>query len=370
MTRRFQDIINAGNELSQEELTQRLQRAFQISDQAVAEGVTPGAALAVGNREAVVYYCSGVTTALPGGSTVNPRTLYDLASLTKLFTTTAVLQLLEQGYFRLDDPAALFLPEFITEDKREITIRQLLTHSSGLKAHDDYYRRADSTQAMRREIARDPLQSPIGSVVCYSCLGYMALAGIVERVSGLALDEYLRRHVLTPLGMHATGYCPRQDRESIAPTEECPWRGRMAWGEVHDENAFAQGGVSGNAGLFGNLEEMAAFAQFWLNGGLHKPGILSPLTMQRSVEDATGHLGGERRGWGWLLKGAQYSFMGDLSPSSAFGHTGFTGTSLAIDPEQGSFVVWLTNRVHPTRNENRHIRYRALLHNAIWAALQ
>jgi len=358
------------NALSNMELEVCLQKAFQIADRAVDEGATPGGVLAVGNQSQVIYHGYGVTTPLEGGAPVDRETLYDLASLTKLFTTFMALHLLEKGEYRLDDPVSRFLPAYQLEDKAAITMRQLMTHTSGLKPHDEFFRICHNPREMLEAIVGSPMQSLPGEKVAYSCLGYISLAQALEKIAGQSLPDYLRTNLFEPLEMQDSGFTPPFERKRIAPTEQSDWDNQLCWGVVHDENARCQGGISGNAGMFSNAKDLTRFAQMWLGQGDYKSThLLSPATVQLSIQNYTKSFSAEYRGLGWLLKAPLLSFMGDLTAETSFGHTGFTGTSLVINPELGIFVIWLTNRVHPTRKEERLLRYRALVHNAVFAAL-
>lgn len=345
-------------------------RVDQLMERALGEGVFPGAVLAVGSSEQATIHTYGVTTTLEGGAPVSEETIYDLASLSKLFTATAALMLLERGEFRLDDPVGRFLPAFAQGDKAEIRLRHLLTHTSGLPAFNPYYQVARGQAEMLDAIARTALQYKTGSQVVYSCLGFITLANVVQTVTGQSLDRFLSDNLFEPLGMGSTGYGPiEQPRERVAPTEECPWRGRVVWGEVHDENAFAQGGVSGNAGLFSTAPDLVRFAQMMLRRGSSELGrILAPTTIRTATRNYTPGLQ-ENRGLGWQMRSNEYPWCGDLAPANSYGHTGFTGTSLWISPDDDLFVVLLTNRVHPTRANAQHIRYRPLIHNLLIAEL-
>jgi CubicO group peptidase (beta-lactamase class C family) len=340
-------------------------RTSHLLRQGVSQGVFPGAALAFGNAKQVYYLTEGQTTS--GGEQVTPQTLYDIASLTKLFTATAAMLLLEDGVLRLDDPVSGFLHQFEREDKRGITIRQLLTHTSGLAAHAPLFLSAGTSEEMVSLIADGPLSHEPGAKVVYSCLGFITLGLLLAKVSGQGLDELVYSRIFKPLDMPHTKYANGSPlpRDGVAPTEECSWRGRLIWGEVHDENAYAQGGVSGNAGLFSSAEDLAVFCQMILCEGKHgNSHILSVPSIKLATRNHTGELN-ENRGLGWQRKNPLLSWFGDLAPDSSFGHTGFTGTSLLICPEIDLFVVLLTNRVHPTRTNDRHVRFRALLHNAL-----
>mgnify|MGYP004702623777 CR=1 FL=1 len=352
-------------------MEQAMMHVDRLMERALREGAFPGAILSVGNRECVVTRNYGVTTTLEGGAPVNEATIYDIASLSKLFTATAALMLLERGEFRLDDQVGRFLPSFAQGDKSEIRLRHLLTHTSGLPGHNPYFTFVKVKSEMLEAIAQTPLQYQTGTQVIYSCVGFITLANVIETISGQSLDAFLRDNLFEPMGMQTTCYGPlQQPRERIAPTEDCSWRGRLAWGEVHDENAFAQGGVSGNAGLFSTGPDLSLFAQMMLRQGASESGrrILSPATIRAATRSYTPGLA-ENRGLGWQMRSNEYPWCGDLAPAYSYGHTGFTGTSLWVSPDDDLFVVFLTNRVHPTRANTQHIRYRPLIHNLLIANL-
>ncbi|HSL93475.1 MAG TPA: serine hydrolase domain-containing protein [Bacillota bacterium] len=338
---------------------------------AVRQGVFPGAATAVGSAATVRHFAVGSTAPLSESSTVDTDTLYDVASLTKPFTAMAAMILLERGFWRLDDPVCLFAPEFDVDDKLEITIRHLLTHSSGLSAHEPLYLVCHSTPEMLATIAATPLKHGVGERVVYSCLGFIVLGHLISQAYGAPLSDVLHREIFDPLGMYNTffpGIAPVVDRQRIAPTEYCRWRSKLMWGEVHDENAYAQAGISGNAGLFSTAGDMAIFASMLLNRGLlNGRAILSPASIEMMEADHTTGLN-ESRGLGWQKKTSRLSWFGDLAANTSYGHTGFTGTSLWISPDQDFFTVILSNRVYPTRYNNQHIRFRALFNNAALAA--
>lgn len=358
------------NPFGQAELAERLKPAFALQEKLAKEQIIPGGVLAVGNINHVVYGAAGLNLYGPQAAVVKEDTLYDLASLTKLFTGFMAMQMLERGLYRLHDPVSLFLPEFQRSDKEHITIYQLLTHTSGLSPHQEFFRNCDSPESMLAAIAEFPLAYATGTEVAYSCLGFITLAQALAKILGLSFDEYLQINLFQPLQMKDTCFNPKQEKARIAATEQSDWDNRLCWGAVHDENARCQGGISGNAGLFSTAEDLSKFAQMYLNQGSYKGlRLLSPLTVQNSIINRTAGLGGQHRGLAWHLKDQGLSFMGDLATKNSFGHTGFTGTSMLISPELGIFVLWLTNRVHPSRKEERLLRYRSLMHNLILAAL-
>jgi len=280
--------------------------------------------------------------------------------------------LVEEGQLRLDDEVERFIPEFCGTDKEGITIRELLTHTSGMAAWTDLYMHASSPKEIIKAISKFPLEYKTGTAVIYSCLGFIVLGLAVEKVAGEPMDRFLAERVFGPLGMKDTCFNPPPDlRERAAATEYCKWRGRILIGEVHDENAWAMGGVSGNAGLFSIVEDLSRFARMLLNKGtLEGVSVFSPRTVEAMTCDRTGAGFDEKRGLGWLIRGTGVkSSSGDLMSPKAFGHTGFTGTSIWIDPELDIFAILLTNRVHFGRDNNAHIRLRPRFHNAVVSML-
>ena len=330
---------------------QRLVRSF-IELQAF-----PGASLAVGYREKLLL-CRGYgrldyTSTSPA---VNSNSVYDLASLTKVVcTTTLAMQACEHGVIDLEDRLGRYFPEFRSGAKRRVGLKHLLAHSSGLPAHLPLYKHASGKENVLRRILETPLERRPGSRSLYSDLGFILLGAVLERACGDSLDKLAQEQIFRPLGMRRTCFHPPSDwRPRIAPTENDPWRKRLLRGEVHDENAYAMGGVAAHAGLFGRAADLAVFCQALLNGGVYnhrrivKPSTLETFTQRQTRPAAT------TRALGWDTPAPDSSAGNELSPRS-YGHTGFTGTSLWIDPRRRLFIVFLTNRVHPSR-ENTAIR--------------
>ena len=323
--------------------------------QGLEQGAYPSAALAVG---------IGPTTYLNRtyGSCTGD-TVFDIASLSKILSPTMVaFRFLEEGKLRLYDTVETFFPD-APEDKKSITLLQLLTHTGGFPAHfylSDYT--ADPKDAAQ-VILNHPLAQAPGGDPTYSCMGYILLGKILEQAGGSPLDQLARKYVFVPLGMDSTGYHPAGD---IAPTELDPITGKLLQGIVHDENARFLGGISANAGVFSNLKDMTTFAKMLACNGITENGeaYLSPAMLQAAIRNRTPHSKGEFRGLGFNLAGSPRNFLGDLMSPRAYGHTGFTGTSIAIDPETGLWVVLLTNRVCPTRANTQLVRMRSLIHNA------
>jgi CubicO group peptidase (beta-lactamase class C family) len=342
----------------------------RVLDRAVADSAFPGAISVVGTRDGTITsYAVGRIDWPANAPAPDENTMWDIASLTKVVgMTTAMMQLVEQDRVELDAPVARYLPEFVGEGKERVTVRHLLTHSSGLPAWRALYKEASNADPALALVFQTPLDTVPGARMMYSDLGAILLGKIVERVSGEPLDVYIARHITRPLGMTATTYRPDTSlRPRIAPTEFDPWRQRHIRGEVHDENAYMLGGVSGHAGLFSTAADLTRFARMMLGGGtLDGARIVRASTIAQftAVQDPTL----SHRALGWETPSGQNS-AGHRMSARAFGHTGFTGTSLWIDPERGVFVLLLTNRVNPSRQNTRIGLVRIALADAAMAAL-
>ena len=326
----------------------RLANIDRVVERGIRAGGYPGAAVVVGRKGAAVWEKGFGRLGWTGdaGSVVAERTIYDLASLTKVIgTTTAVMILFDEGKLRLDDRVVQYIPEFGGGAKDNVTIRMLLEHRSGLPAGRDLWRLASTPEEARAAVISTPLFATPGQYYEYSDLGADMLGFVVEAVSGEKLDRFLDTRVFGPLGMSDTRFRPDASlRERIAPTELNPPRGYPLRGEVHDENAYALGGVAGHAGLFSTASDIAVFAQMLLNGGSYNgTRIVADSTVRMFTRRAAG-----TRALGWDTCAGTGS-CGTYLSSTAYGHTGFTGTSLWIDPEREMFVVLLTNRVHAAR---------------------
>ncbi len=341
-----------------------------VIEQAIQERQIPGAVLIIGHDGAVIYRKAYGSRALePRREAMTLDTVFDLASLTKVVvTTTAVMQLVERGEVRLNDPVAKYLPEFAQNGKDEITVRQLLTHFSGLEPDLDLKTPWEGKEtAYRMAFAETPQQAP-GSGFVYSDINFIVLGALVERVSGEALDEYAARHIFLPLKMTRTRFVPPTAMragwiEKIAPTQYDE-NEHMLWGVVHDPTARRMGGVAGNAGLFSTGDDLAKFAQALLDGG---GGILSALTVEKMTRPEQPPSAPVLRGFGWDIDSPLSSNRGDLLPVGSYGHTGWTGTSMWIDPTTQTYIILLTNAVHP-RGGNA-IALRTKVATAVAAAL-
>ncbi|MFC0429557.1 serine hydrolase domain-containing protein [Kutzneria buriramensis] len=303
--------------------------------------------------EAVKY--KDATTLLPADQQVPARTdtIYDLASLSKLFTSIVAVQQLEAGKIALDTPVAHYLPEFATNGKGGITIEQLLTHTSGLAPDPvpSLWQGYPDIPSREKAILDAAPQEPAGTAYVYSDLNMLSMQLVLQHVTGKPLDQLVREDVTEPLHMVDTGYNPPASKLGrIAATEyqTSPPRG-MVRGSVHDENAWAMGGVAGHAGVFSTVDDLAVLSQAILNGGVYRGHrVLSEHGVQLMEQNFNQKFPDDSHGLGFELD--QIWYMGGLSGPNTLGHTGFTGTSLVIDPGSRSFAILLTNRVHPTRN--------------------
>ncbi len=316
---------------------------------------------------------------------VTPETIYDLASLTKVIgLTTACMLLVDEGKLDLDAPVQQYLPEFRGSGKDRVTIRHLLTHSSGLPAWRPLWREAHDRPSVLALVDTTPLDTVPGVRFEYSDLGAIALMQVVERITGERIDRYLEERVFHPLGMTATRYLPPLTwRERIAPTEDdTAFRHGVLLGEVHDENAGRMGGVSGHAGLFSNAPDLAVFVTWLLDLLTRGPRSTPPYPPPPGLPKLSSHTvqaflhrqdlpHGSTRALGWDTPAdSGYSSAGTKLSRRGFGHTGFTGTSVWVDPERDLFIILLTNRVHPTRANTKILQVRPRVADLVMDALR
>jgi CubicO group peptidase (beta-lactamase class C family) len=340
-----------------------------VLDRAVQDSAFPGAIAVVGSHDRVYATVAAGRLDWAAPEVPDDHTLWDLASLTKVVgTLTATMRLVSEGKLQLDAPVRQYLPRWTVPGSEGVTIRNLLLHTAGLPAHRPLYREADAAAA-RVMLYATPLDTLPGARTVYSDLGLLLLGDVVESLAGERLDRYLQRILFTPLGMTETMYNPPVALwPRTAPTEIDPWRGRHIRGEVHDENAFALGGVAAHAGLFSTAHDMARFARMYLSNGsldgarILEPGIVSMFTKVADRSFST-------RALGWDTANGRNS-AGSLMSDQTFGHTGFTGTSMWMDPASDVFVILLTNRVNPTRANNRITSVRRAVADAAVAAMR
>lgn len=336
----------------------RWDRLDAVSQEAVAAKNVPGVVFVVGHRDRIVYRKAfGNREVEPNTVPMTLDTVFDLASLTKVVATTScVMALVEEGKLRINDPVSKYWPEWGANGKDKITIRQLMTHSSGLPSWFNFPKTVedmngppiqDHTQEVLTQLAAMPLANPTDTKFVYSDLGFITLGEIVHRVSGETEDKYVQHRIFQPLKMRETTYNPDEKlRERCAPTEKK--RGTWLQGLVHDPNAEVTGGVAGHAGLFSTADDLAKFARMLLSSdGIRDdkfplaPSTVREMTLPHSVA------GLPVRGLGWDIQSPYSHVKGDLMPYGSFGHTGFTGTFIWVNPYSQTFIIGLSNRVHP-----------------------
>jgi CubicO group peptidase (beta-lactamase class C family) len=344
-------------------------QAAGIVQRGVDECAFPAAVVEVGNRGDVLWLQAfGRLDFDPESAVTQKDTLFDLASLTKVIATTSlVMRLVDRGILTLDQPIRSWIPEWRGTDRENVRLRSLLTHSSGLTAWLPFYRDHTGRQEFQHAICSLPLEYPPDTQSIYSDLGFILLGFVVEDAGGAPFSsqaaQLLSEVTSAPLMFNP----PAELKSSIAPTEQDPWRRRRLVGEVHDENCWALGGAAGHSGLFGTAQAVGEFARTMLGGfkGIDAR-IASAETVRLFVKRSAAVTGSRALGWDTMLP---TSSCGTKISRSSFGHTGFTGTTLWIDPEREVYVVLLTNRVNPTRDNTAIQKIRPALHDAILTAL-
>ena len=337
-----------------------------VLDRAERDSAFPGAIAVVGDRTHVIArYAVGHLDWAPSPAP-DDRTLWDLASLTKVIgLTSGIMQLVAQGRISLDAPVQRYLPAWVGQNKDRVTIRHLLTHTSGLPAFKPYDEITHDPDSLAKLMFATPLDTTPGAKMVYSDIGAWTLGRTLETVTGQTLDAYLHDHVFVPAGMDDTEYKPPASLiPRIAPTEIDPRRGGLVRGKVHDERAYYLGGVSAHAGLFSDTHDLTRFAQMYLNGGAISGVQVLPrdeifVFTTRLVQD---------RALGWQKPDGANS-AGHLMSAAAFGHTGFTGTSIWMDPPRNIFIILLSNRVNPTRANQKIGRVRVQLADAVMSTV-
>jgi CubicO group peptidase (beta-lactamase class C family) len=345
-------------------------RIGEILQRGRAERLFSGAAWSVGTADAELDGgCLG--TLAWDGDPVSDDTLWDLASVTKPIAGLALMALIDDGHLLLDDPIARYLPEFTASDKAVLTIRELLTHTSGIPGQIPLYRWCHTPAELVAAIRDVPVAHAPGQRVIYSSQGFIVLGLVAEALTETRLDKIIANRVTGPAGMSETRFrLSEADQTRAAATEDCPWRGRLVQGTVHDENAEVMGGVAAHAGLFAPIADLARLGKILCRGGGLDSGagfdsgrpLLSPAAFTTMITPATDHLP-LRRCLAWQGRDRVNSPAGDLLGPRAYGHTGFTGTSLWADPELGGYVALVTNRVHPARESRGFDRVRRVVHN-------
>jgi CubicO group peptidase (beta-lactamase class C family) len=364
----------------------RFEPVHRLCTAATDDGTVPGLVVLVAVGGNVLFHDAfGVRQLVPRMLPVFPDTLFDVASITKAAVTSVVaMRELAAGRIALELPVVELLPEFEGADRARVTVRQLLSHSSGLPAHRPFWRQAAAAASERRAIsllaAREPLEYEPGARAVYSDLGFIVLGWLLERVTGERLDVLARRHITTPLGLEGTTFMSLSEPEqrarvlgdrSVAATQLCPDRRRVLIGEVDDLNAMAMGGIAGHAGLFSTARDLSAIAAALVRAwrGDDGGGALVERDVVRTFWSPSGVTGSTWR-LGWDGPAPAGSQAGTRFSRDGVGHLGFTGCSLWIDPARDAWIVVLSNRVHPAVPVNdRFKRFRPMLHDAIGEAL-
>ena len=371
---------------AQDPAQEKFGKALELLNTAVRQRAFPGAVLAVGHEGKLAVLPAGRLDYSADSPPATAETVYDLASLTKpVATTTAAMILADRGMLRLDRLVADYLPDFLQpfvtsvdplyDARNEVTVRHLLAHTSGLPAYEKFFLRAREKSHVLEEALALPLEDAPGRKTLYSDPGFILLGEIVERASGEKLDAWCKKEIFEPLRMQDTCFNPAQDRwQRIAPTElEESFRNRLIRGEVQDENAWVMGGVAGHAGLFGTARDLASFCRMMLKEGKTNGSQLVQSATIREFTQASHAAEGtlqeaSSRGRGWD-KPSEPSSSGRYFSRRSYGHLGFTGTSLWIDPQKALFVILLTNRVHPNRSNEAIRQVRPAVHDAVVEAL-
>ncbi len=342
-------------------------------NKSIADSVFPGCAISIGYQGRLIYEKSfGHFTYDPSSPEVEINSIFDLASVTKVVaTTTTAMILYDQARLNLDQKVSEIVPAFKGREKEKVTIRHLLTHTSGLPGWVKFYLNLEGKERIVQEICETELINEPGTVFVYSDLGMILMQRVLETIAQKSLDRLVKDYLTTPLGMTRTFYNPDSSiKNEVIPTEISDWHKILVHGFVHDENTFAMGGVSGHAGLFSTIQDLSIYCQMYLNGGIYdgkriiKEETIKLFTSRQNIVE------GSTRALGWDTRSEKHSMAGEYMSKHAFGHSGFTGTSIWIDPKNQVFVVLLSNRVHPTR-ENRKISFvRPQVHNYAMKSVQ
>ena len=369
-------------------------RAIAAIEQGIAGGAFPGAVLLVARGDEILFHeAFGSRSLEPSRTPMTRDMVFDLSSLTKaLVTTTAIMLLVREGKLRLDDRITRFIPNFGVHGKTHVELRHVLAHCSGLPAWRPFYKevakaekkgttRFSGLRGIRtmvfEAIHRERPEYALGAKAVYSDLGFLLLGELIELVTHQPLDRFCQDRIFRPLGLKATAFIDL-DRlraqkltpvvDVIAPTERCPWRAKILCGEVHDDNAYAIGGVAGHAGVFANATDVHAIVAR-LEACVQDRDDFLPGSLVREFWRRDGVVADSTWALGWDTPSGAGSMAGSRASASTVGHLGFTGTSVWLDRERGAHVVFLTNRVHPRRDNERIKSVRPPVHDAVWEAL-
>jgi CubicO group peptidase (beta-lactamase class C family) len=375
-------VVSApGAASAQDAAVDRASMAREITDSlarilrnAVADSAFPGAYAIVGDSRGVLARVgAGRIDWARNAPPPDQHTLWDLASLTKVIaTTTAAAQLVELGKIDLDAPVQRYLTDWTGAGKESVTVRHLLIHTSGLPAFRPYDRQTKNQDSIAALLFGTELERAVGERMVYSDIGAFVLGEIIERVSGEELDAYFARHVAAPLRLRETMFTPPASlRARVAPTEIDTLRGGLVHGVVHDERAYYLGGAAAHAGLFGSAHDLARFAMMMLRGGsldgarILEPETIATFTVYVDPSFSNRALGWQKRERPGMAFRTGAAWAGEKMSVSSYGHTGFTGTSIGMDPERDLFVILLSNRVNPTRNNARITAVRVSVTDAV-----
>jgi len=347
----------------------KFEKIDQFIKTGISDSVFPGAVLLFGKEDNILFHKAfGHFTYDPNSSKVQTNSMFDLASVSKVVgTTSAAMLLVQKGRINLDDKVVKHLPEFSNNGKDKIEIKNLLLHNSGLPAFKKYYDTFDSADSVIKDIMNLKLENPPDLEYVYSDLGMIALQKMIEKVSGKSLDQFLEKGLFKPLGMIQTMYNPSKElAKNCVPTEfDDFWRMRLLQGEVHDERAYMLNGVAGHAGLFSTAEDLSKFVITLNNDGMYNDARI--LSAELIDNWTTRHNEQSSRALGWDTKSLEnFSSSGKYFSENSYGHTGYTGTSIWVDKGTNLFIIFLTNRVHPSRKNKKIINFRPLLHDLIY----
>mgnify|MGYP005848304717 CR=1 FL=1 len=364
-------LIASVNELRCQNKIPDFNKIDLLINKSISDTAFPGAVVLIWKDGNNIFNKSyGHFTYDKNSPSVTTKTFFDLASLTKVIaTTTAVMICYDRNLFSLDDPVAKYIPEFGQNGKDKITIKNLLLHNAGLTAWKKFYEYCNTSEDVLKEIYSSSLEYEPGPKMVYSDWGFITLGKIIEKVSGKTLDDFCKDEIFTPLNMNSTLFNPDESIKKLcAPTEiDNYWRMKPLQGEVHDEASSLLNGVAGHAGLFSTAEDISKLMAVLINKGKFEG---NSFIKQSTVELFTKRYSEQStRALGWDTKSEKGSSSGDYFSLKSFGHTGFTGTSIWVDPEKNLFVVFLTNRVYPSRENFKLGKIRPELHNIIYKSL-
>ncbi|HSD64644.1 MAG TPA: serine hydrolase [Ignavibacteriaceae bacterium] len=342
----------------------------ELIKSSINDSAFPGAVLLIWKGGKIIFQKSfGHLTYNDSSAKVKTNTIYDLASLTKVIaTTTSTMICIDRKLFKLEDKVSKFIPGFAQKGKENITLKNLLLHNSGLPAYKRFYMLYNNSNDVLNDIYSTKLTYTPGTKTVYSDLGMIVLGKVIEKVTGKALDEFCNENIFKPLQMNDTYFNPPSSlKYRIAPTEvDNYWRNRLIIGEVHDENSSLLNGVAGHAGLFSTAGDISRFLQMLLQkGNFEGKRLIDSSTVKLFTTKQS-----DERALGWDIKSTTGSSAGNFLSNKSYGHTGFTGTSIWTDPTRDLFIIFLTNRVYPTRENNKIIKIRPELSDLIIRAIK